>query len=130
MAYYIRFEIYLPVIYSIVTTEGSGTERRQVQSLDYNLVQQLITETVAKFGGITQANPIGPVPLKGFWQETASQRIEVDRLTYLFGLARADQEDEALRHFSEWKKRFEASADQSVVLVVYYPVQTIGDLLT
>ena len=110
--------------------EEGGTQRRQVESLDYNLVQQLITETVAKFGGITQANPIGPVPLKGFWQETTSQRIEVDRLTYLFGLARADREEEAWRHFSEWKKRFEVSARQSVVLIVYYPVQTIGDFLT
>ena len=129
MAHYVRFEIYVPVIYtemvSIKDTDEQSQEEEVRKSLDPDLVWDFINETIDRFGGITQANPVGPVPYRGFWRST---KIVIDRLTYLFGLVAIDQEDEAVEHFSQWKKSFEESTNQDVVLVFYYPVQVIGNL--
>ena len=126
MAHYNRFEIYIPVIFSVVTKHRNGTETRRTRALPGKLIEEFVAETINKFGGITQANPAGPAPWTGFWEKQSTTRpeekIEVDRLTSLVSLSRIDQEKEVLDHFTDWKAKFERLLQQSVVVVQYYPV--------
>ena len=93
-------------------------------------VQHFIQETCNNFGGITQSNPTAAPPFKGFWKDhPEAEKPIIDRLTYLFGLVPIHEEDEAEKHFTDWKNYFERSAHQDIVLVVYHPVKTIGDFL-
>jgi hypothetical protein len=128
MAQYTRFEIYIPVVYSIREADQySGTERSVKHSLDSELVQTFIEEMTGRFHGVTQSNPLAPAPYKGWWQSKAGRKIDVDFLTLLFGLARIDESEEAQRLFGRWKAKFESTLHQDVILVLFYPVQTIGD---
>jgi|SRR3989338_4821413 len=128
MAQYTRFEIYIPLVYKTLEPDPStGKERQVVHTLSEEHLRQFVNETSKKYGGITQANPIDPALFKGWWKSEAKGRIEADYLTYLFGLVRIDQSDEAVRFFGKWKQRFESIAHQEVLLIIYHPVQTIGD---
>lgn len=141
VAEYIRYEIYVPTLYTTERiNQATGSPFNETHELDNRLLQQFIQATLANFEGITQANPASVAPYKGWWQprntaesiesEKADQSrkgIAVDYLTYLFGLVRIDRHDEAHQHFTDWKSRFEESLQQDVVLVTYHPVRTIGD---
>lgn len=120
MASYTRFEIYLPVVY---TSKKDG----EVHSLPEDLVGRFINESVGRYRGISRANPVAAAPLKGWWQENPNSPASVDYITYLFGLVRIDQTDDATRFFESWQETFERDIDQQVVLIIYYPVHTIGD---
>jgi hypothetical protein len=55
---------------------------------------------------------------KGWWKDPKKKIIEIDYLTFLFGLVHIDQSsDEALMFFNGWKQRFETELEQDVVLV-------------
>lgn len=128
MPQYVRFEIYIPVQFTAKEIDARTTEVRYVKRVtDPQLVTQFINEATAQYRGITQANPIAPALFKGWWQKDRETSIEVDFLTYVFGLVRIDQSDEALAFFTLWKNRFELYAWQDVILLLYYPVQTVGD---
>src|SRR5712692_9008145 len=137
MAHYTRFEIFLPVVYhkkkrdpqtgEIMRDPLTGDEQKERKALEDVSLRQFVNEACAKYKGLTQANPIDPSLYKGWWQEHPNKGIEIDNLTFLFGLVRIDQSDEALTFFSTWKQRFEAELEQKIVLVVYFPVQTIGE---
>jgi hypothetical protein len=79
------------------------------------------------FEGITQANPVGPALFKGWWQKKNRKTIVIDHLTYVFGLAKIHESEEAKSFFTEWKVKFESSLDQQESLTIYFPVQTIGN---
>jgi hypothetical protein len=128
MAQYTRFEIYIPVAYT--TTEldpQTGKTRKVVHSLDDELVRGFIEATIKKFDGITQANPLAPAAFKGWWQGKSEGTITVDYLTYLFGLIKVDDSDEARQFFREWQLKFKSATYQLEILLIYYPVQTIVD---
>jgi hypothetical protein len=128
MAEYIRFEIYIPVSYKIEEQDtNTGMKRQVTHAFDQETIRQFIAATQQKFRGITQANPVGPSPFKGWWRENQDSPIEVDRLTYCIGLARIDQEEEAIDHFTYWKQKFEQNLSQKVILVTYYTLHVIGD---
>jgi hypothetical protein len=130
MAHYTRFEIYLPVVYRVNETDShSGKERSVVCSLDDALVRRFIDEAKKKYQGITQVNPLAPALYKGWWQPKGKKKFVIDFLTYLFGLVRIDETEEALTFFSKWKSEFETQENQDVILLLYFPVQTIGDFL-
>jgi hypothetical protein len=130
-AEYIRFEIYIPVQYEItLTNEQTGDTRSITRALDMDEVKRFIAATGKRYQGITQANPIAPSPYKGWWQASPRAPISIDRLTYLFGLVRLGREEDAIRHFTRWKRKFEESLDQDVILVTYYPVRIIGNFLS
>ncbi len=126
MAHYIRFEIYIPVLY---TTKRDGRDEKH--ALDESLLDEFIEDITTRFGGFTQANPLAPTLYEGWWVKDPTERptIIIDHLTYLFGLVAIDQGNKARRLFTDWKNHFEKAMSQDVVLVVYYPVQTIGDFL-
>jgi len=126
MAQYIRFEIYIPVLY---TSKQDGKVKKH--ALDQSLLDEFIEDITAGYGGFTQANPLAPTLYEGWWikDPTQSPAIIIDHLTYLFGLVAIDDGKRALQLFTEWKEHFEKTMSQDVVLVVYYPVQTIGDFL-
>jgi hypothetical protein len=126
MADYLRFEIYVPRIYAAdAESETGGT----VYSLDPELIQTFIDDTVAHFGGVMQANPYAPTPYKGWWHSSREDKIMVDSLTYLLILVRIDQAEAAIEFFTSWKSRLEAATRQDVILVTYYPVQVLGGFL-
>lgn len=128
MAYYTRFEIYIPVVYRITDEDPQvGKKRSEVHALSDELLREFIDATRKEFEGITQANPVGPAPFKGWWQKKNRKTIVIDHLTYVFGLAKIHESDDATRFFSQWKERFESSLEQQEILVIYFPVQTIGD---
>jgi hypothetical protein len=128
MAHYTRFEIYLPITYIRLEVDPeSGGQLVTHHSLDEKLVRDFIEEAVRKYGGLTQANPLAPPLYKGLWRSKGRNRIEIDFLTYLFGLVQIDESDKARRFFEKWKRDFEREENQELVLVIHYPVQTIGD---
>ncbi len=128
MAQYTRFEIYIPTVYTI-TQENSrtGAKSRSVHALPDPLLREFIDSTRAQYEGVTQANPLAPALFKGWWQKKSSKTVVIDHLTYLFGLAKIHESDKALEFFTQWKERFEEALEQEYVLVLYFPVQTIGD---
>jgi hypothetical protein len=128
MAHWIRFEIYVPVTYTVTEVDPErGAERRVRRGLDDQLLRKFVSETIGRYRGMTQANPLSTALYKGWWQSGPKTPIDVDYLTYLFGLVAIDQSDEATKFFSSWKERFEKEAHQQVILLIYYPVQTVGD---
>ena len=137
MAHHTRFEIFIPIAFRKTQRDPqtgepllhpvTGDVQKEKKSLDESLLREFINETCAKYEGLTQANPLAPALYKGWWQKDPKEAIEIDYLTFLFGLVRIDQSDEALTFFTTWKRRFEKELEQNVVLVVYFPVQTIGD---
>lgn len=128
MAQYIRFEIYIPVVCTTRERDSrSGLELIKKHALDDIVLRQFIEEAIHTYEGLTQANPLAQALYKGWWRSRENAAIEVDYLTYLFGLIRIDQAAEAMAFFSEWKQRFEEETYQKVILLLYYPVQTIGD---
>lgn len=120
MAHYVRFEIYIPVVFSKVP---GGPK----YALDELLVSQFIAETIGKYHGVTQSNPTSPTPYKGWWKENRGSPTDIDYLTLLFGLVRVDEGDDAKEHFARWKELIEGAENQKYVLVIFYPVQTIGE---
>lgn len=127
MAVCVRFEIYIPLVYT--TTEPdpeSGKLHLVTHALDDETIEAFIDETRQKYQGVTQINPLGPA-FKGWWQSKPGAPISVDYLTSLFGLVRIDRLDDGKKHFNTWKVEFEKSLHQDIVLVVYYPVQILGD---
>lgn len=128
MAHYVRFEIYIPVVYTSTEHDPHTGESREVKhSLDEQLVSRFIHEACRKFHGLTQGNPLAPALYKGWWKADRSSPLVVDYLTFAFGLVRLDQGEEAIRFFGDWKRRIEGGHNQDVILLIYYPVQTIGE---
>lgn len=125
MADYIRFEIYVPRLFEAENDRGENV----VHSLDPELTQAFIDDTIAHFGGVMQANPQAPTPYKGWWHSTQEDRIVVDSLTYLLVMVRIDRADEAIQFFGEWKSKLEKATNQDIILVTYYPVQVLGGFL-
>ena len=128
MAQYIRFEIYLPVVYTVRRKAGNGGKSLQLRhALDDELLREFISAAIDKYHGLTQANPLAPALYKGWWRPKPGASIDIDYLTYLFGLVRIDESDEAKAFFTQWKERLEASLEQNIILLIFYPVQTVGD---
>jgi hypothetical protein len=127
MAQYTRFEIYVPVVFKMRRADPvTGAEVVLHQSVRSDQLARFVSETITRFGGITQANPLAPAPYKGWWK-SASDPIEIDHLTVLYGLVRIYESDQAADYFAHWKAEFERDLHQSITLVIYYPIQTIGD---
>lgn len=120
MASYTRFEIYLPISYK---SKKDG-ERH---SLPEDLVIQFINETVGRYKGISRANPVAAAPFKGWWKEKEDTPVDIDYVTQLFGLVRTDQTDDATTFFESWRDTFGTEIEQKAILIIYYPVHTIGD---
>ena len=128
MAYYTRFEFYIPVVYKITDQDPQTNKKRsRVEALPGELLRQFVEAATKRFGGITQTDPMGPAPFKGWWQKKNQKTVVIDRLTYLFGLVKIYESEEAREFFSEWKHTLESTLQQQEILVVYFPVQTIGD---
>jgi len=127
MAHYVRFEIYIPVVYTVETNPFSSPPRKTIHAMDELLVSQFIAETCDKYKGVTQSNPISPAPYKGWWREKPGGSVDIDYLVHVFGLVRIDEGDEAVKFFATWKARIEGVENQKYVLVIFYPVQTVGD---
>src|SRR5437016_13926696 len=105
MALYTRFEIYIPVVYTTKEHDAESSQIRDVtHALPHNLLNQFIEEVGGKYQGITQANPLAPALYKGWWKKNPADQFVIDYLTYLFGLVRIDQTDEAVVFFSAWKE--------------------------
>lgn len=118
MAHYYRFEIYIPVSYKVDET---------IHAVNEFQIMRFIKETCAKYKGMTQANPMAPPLFKGWWKEKQGKPVTIDHLTFLFGLVRVDQGSQAVTFFERWKRRLEGTEHQDVILLMHYPVQTIGD---
>lgn len=128
MAHCVRFELYVPSFYT--TGElNPQTGGPVIYSLDPEILAKFISATMLKFKGITEYNPIGPPLFKGWWLPKVDSPIDILFLDYLFGLVRLDQLDEATTHFTTWKEILEQATHQDIILVVYYAVRTIGDVL-
>lgn len=130
MAEYARFEIFLPVTYT--TTEvDPHTNQTYIRkhALSDELVNSFIRSVQRRYHGVTQANPATTAMYRGYWQERVGAPVEVDHLTYLFALVSIDEVRKAIGFFETWKARLEARLHQTVILITYYPVKTIGDFL-
>lgn len=127
MAHYIRFEVYLPTSYKIESQTAGARKRYEIHALSPALLLEFLESTRGMLEGITEANPMGPAPFKGWWQKKNRKTILIDRLTYVFGLAKDYEAEKALDFFTAWKEKLELDLSQQEILVLYYPVQTIGD---
>src|ERR1700722_2946108 len=119
MAHYVRFEIYIPVVYVTLEVISPASQTRRVRhAMDALLIAQFIAETVAKYKGITQSHPASPTPYKGWWREKVDSPVDIDHLTYLFGLVGVDEDEDAREFFTSWKTRIEGAENQNDVLVI------------
>jgi hypothetical protein len=78
------------------------------------------------YGGYTQANPIAPPLFRGYWEDAG--RVEIDELTLVMVLVPSRDQQKALRDFTRWKRQLEQRYNQQIILVMFYPVQILGDL--
>lgn len=128
MAHYTRFEVYIPIVYTITEVDPQTKKKQsRIQALPDGLLLEFVEAATKRFGGITQADPMGPAPFKGWWQKKNQKTIVIDRLTYVFGLVKIHESEKARAFFNEWKEKLELSLQQQQILVMYFPVQTIGD---
>jgi hypothetical protein len=128
MAYYNRFEVYLPVRYRVVTTDPVSSVRSETaRCLDPAQVDRFLREAVTQFGGATRAHPMGHPPYHGMWADR-DQEIVVDDITYLFVLVSAERFQDALAFFDRWRREFVTGLNQDAILVTHWPVQTIGEI--
>lgn len=129
MAEYTRFEVYIPVHYTIEEKDRNGERSRPVtHALDLESIEDFIRGTYQRFRGVTIANPHAPVPLKGYWNPRSSpSRVTVDYMTYIFTLVPIHESDLAMDHFIKWKSRLEKNLNQDLILIISYPVHSIGD---
>jgi hypothetical protein len=95
--------------------------------LDAGQVDTFLREAVSRFGGATQAHPMGHPPYHGMWADN-EREIVVDDITYLFVLVSAEQFQNALTFFDRWRREFVTGLNQDAVLVTHWPVQTIGEI--
>lgn len=127
MADYVRFDIYLPVVYTVeATNKATGRVEYKKRGLSSRQIGRFINECTQRYRGITQSHPDSPVPYKGWWREDATSPSEIDHVTYLFLLVRIDQVEEVKEFLLEWRKKLARSTKQSVILVTYYPLKAIG----
>lgn len=130
MAEYTRFEAYIPTYYTTSENDSqSGEPVEAVHMVDPRMIRRFVDDTLTVYQGITQSNPAATAPFKGWWQPRAGAPVTVDHLIYVFGLVTMTQFDEALEHFATWKRTLEEAIHQDIILIMYYPVQTIGDFL-
>jgi len=127
MAHYIRFEVYIPTTYRVATQTEGKKKRYETHALSPSLLLEFVDATRRTLEGITEANPMGPTPFKGWWQKRNRKTIVIDRLTYVFGLAKEHESEKALDFFTEWKAKLETGLAQQEILVMFFPVRTIGD---
>jgi hypothetical protein len=119
MAYYLRFEVLVPIEYTDLATG----ERR---SVPHRELYQFCARIYKVYGGLTEANPIAPPPFRGYWRDEG--KVEVDELTCITVLVPSRDQQKALRDFTRWKRQLEKRYNQQIILVMYYPVQILGDL--
>lgn len=130
MAEYTRFEIYLPVHYTILEiTSETGQERERRYALGAAILNPFLQALQRKYHGVTQANPVAPAMYRGYWQEHAGAEVDIDHLTYVFVLVAIDETADAMMFFATWKQRLEQRLNQVVILITYSTVHTIGDFL-
>ena len=128
MAQYNRFEVYLPVRYTVTETDVStGRQRKRAVETNPATIAKFKREAVALFGGATHAHPMGHSPFLGMWSNEQGQ-IDVDDVTYLFVLVPAERFQEAIDFFDQWRLRFIEELNQDAVLITHWPVQIIGDI--
>jgi len=90
-------------------------------------VSQFIAETCDKTGSNAVKSDLpGTNTRDGGGKSLAALSI-IDYLVHVFGLVRIDEGDEAVKFFATWKARIEGVENQKYVLVIFYPVQTVGD---
>lgn len=128
MSHCTRFEVYLPLLYTVEEQDGEGLPVMKTYGLDARLVARFTAVIRSQYHGVTQAHPENAPALKGWWQQSRGGGIDIDHITYLHCLVRTDQTDGALTFFNRWKNRLEDRLHQKVILMVHYPVQTVGNL--
>lgn len=78
------------------------------------------------YGGVTLSNPAGPPPLRGYWEDKG--RVEIDELMAIMVLVPLSQQQRAVRDFTRWRRQLEHRYHQKIVLVMYHPVEVLGEL--
>lgn len=114
MAHYIRYEMYVPTRYR----DASG----RVVSVETKDITNLLESIAQKYGGFTQSNPVSAPPLRGYWQG------ETDEMNFIVVLVPSSLFENSLAEFTIWKEDLEKKYNQEFVLVMYNPVQIIGEL--
>lgn len=117
MAHYLRFEVYVPVEYK----DSKGEHH----SIDRDELRNFANETIQRFRGLTETNPVQAPPFRGWWKSTD---IVVDLLIQMFVLVPQREQDEAVAFFTDWKARLEKQFYQEFILITFSPLQTIGQL--
>ena len=81
MAQYVRFEIYIPVVYTIRKEAENANEPLQLRhALDDELLREFIFAATDKYHGLTQANPLAPALYKGWWRPRSASRSRTGSL--------------------------------------------------
>lgn len=119
MPEYVRFDIYLPTVFR------KGDQRFALRNSEVDTFLQALTR---RFGGASEANPVGPSAIRGLWQ--SKKGIAVDHLRYVFVLVEVERFSEAEDFVGEWKDQLEKQLHQSIILVTYYSLHVLGGFLS
>lgn len=114
MAHYIRYEIYIPTRYR----DANGN----LISIETEDTTDFLESIAQKYGGFTQSNPVSAPPLRGFWEG------ETEEMNFVMVLVPSSLFDTSLAEFTSWKEELEDRYNQKFILVMYNPVQIIGEL--
>src|SRR5438128_2049604 len=124
MAEFVRFEVYVPVYYTVIEPDPvNGAPRPVTHQVAARTIKRFVDATLRRFQGITRSNPAAAAPYMGWWKPTVHSEPVVDHLIFLFGLVPVHRLQEAVAHFTTWKRTLERATNQEVILVIYYPVQ-------
>src|SRR5437588_11854447 len=95
----VRFEVYIPAFYKTIELGAdSGESRTVVHSVDRRLLRRFETETVERYHGLTQSNPVASPPYKGYWKKDITTPVEIDFLTVTSLLVKLTDENDALTY--------------------------------
>src|SRR5262245_37494470 len=109
MAYYVRFEFFVPVYME-------GPEATAKNRLRAFLVNEFRKAAKRKYGGSTGWNPNVP-GLVGAW--TPGRKTIPDELSPIWVLVSASSFESALEDFAAWKRLFEEKLGEDVLLVTH-----------
>lgn len=114
MAHYIRYEIYIPTRYQ----DSKG----KLISIETKDITGLLKAIAQKYSGFTQSNPVSAPPLRGFWEG------ETEEMNFVMVLVPSSSFDTSLAEFTGWKEELEGRYNQKFILVMYNPIQIVGEL--
>lgn len=110
--YLYRFLIHVPTLYENMTR------------IEPEKINDLINDIEQKFGSLTRSSHQEP-SWEGVWRKGPGEKFYRDHLFIMQIDVKMDKGDDAIKFFSEFRKKYEEILQQKVIYIVYHRVTQI-----